>query len=830
MVKKDTKAITLMDLLKKCEEEELLYVVLRNHEQLPEEIGNDVDILIEEGKEDAFQDVVEEMVEKHGWYVHQRDSGNYYILYQYKNEEWISVRIDAITNLQVQGREYPGASAVLSQRKKNKKGIYIPSPTHEIVHIIIHTLFGPHYNREKYTKALEEKLEKEEFDRGTAKIMLEKVFKSYTAEEITVALGEKNIQKIFRGENTLWQIFTKKHKEEVKSETLFSKIKRRIFPTGKFVVIVGPDGVGKSTTAEHVQELFKIFHQPATHMHLGFRPCVLPTKKAIKEAVKSGGTSGEPGESTTPGLLRFLYYTLDYFLGYFVNIRPLLVRGQIVLGERYYYNYLIDPRPKRQLMFPSWLPRLLWAFMPKPHTLVLLSHDASVVYERRQEHTEEEIDRQIKKFRKEGKRRKRFIELRTDTDPHKVATALAQKLTAFRLAIFASHPIQYQSPLWREIAKKPRIDPYVYYCHDFGVKEKMSIEHGVKYKWDMPLLEGYDHEFLKNYARNPQPSFSGLINPGIIKALWKHKYDGVMIFGHVGISVWLGFAGAIVSRTPIFLRTVASRYYDEHVPQPRTKLIAKRIFLKTLYSFVAGFLSIGTRNTDFYKNLGISDKKIYNFPYGVDNEFYKRESAKWHNKKDEAREELGMKPGTVIILFASRMNRIKHPDYALEAYKKMGYKKNAALVFVGDGDLREGLEKKVKREMIENVHFLGFKNQTEMAKFYTISDIFIRTGGPYKGDWGATVNEAMVCGLPIIAADALGAGDDLIYPGENGYIYPLGDTNALARILDKLGQDKEKMKEMGERSKEIIEHWGYKEDTRGLFKALTHCARGRKRV
>jgi len=824
----------LRTLLRTYDEKGITYCIARNHTNLPDEIGNDIDIVVKKREVDAFTRITEDVAKKHGWYMHTRPKMRYFILYRYAGDTWIYLRIDAVTELRVRGCAYMDGETMVQGRRKNEKGIYIPQREHEFVHLLVHTLFGPAYNRERYTTQITAFQEKE-LDLKEIEARLVDTFGPTYAPRILQDVREHKLEHILERRKELWRALLTHKKHAIRHiqkriASFRDKIQRRISPPGRFVAVVGPDGAGKSTTAEHIHAILGTFHMPVTHMHLGFRPCVLPTRHVFARKKKKEGKGDEQQkELETPGLIRFLYYTLDYYLGYFIKIRPLLVRGHTVLGERYYYNFLADPRPKRQMKFPGWLPKLCYIFMPKPHTMLLLSHDPKAIHERRQEHSVEEIDRQIKLFRKLGAKLARFIEIRTDVPAHEVAARAAQKLVAYRLAIFASHPVQYQSPLWRDIAKEADIDPTVYYCVDWGVTEKVNPQYGVKYKWDMPLLEGYTSVFLKNYAKDPRPFFGGMINPGIIPALEQHKYDAVIILGHMDISVWLGFLGAWLSNTPIFLRTVASCYYDDNVPQPVLKTIVKRTMLKTLYSTVSGFLSIGTRNKAFYRSYGAPEKKIFNFPYGVDNNFFAYEGGRWKDKREEVRRELGIRKDALIILFASRISEIKHPEYALDAYKtfkeKMGETPHTALLYVGEGDLRPMLEERVKKENIPDVYFAGFKNQTGMAKYYTISDIFIRTGGPYKGDWGATVNEAMVCGLPVVAADALGAGDDLIYPGENGEIYPLGDTDALAKILEELIHNNNLRRRMSARSKEIIAGWGYKEDIVGLKHALNACAR-----
>src|SRR3954470_14829536 len=74
-----------------------------------------------------------------------------------------------------------------------------------------------------------------------------------------------------------------------------------------------------------------------------------------------------------------------------------------------------------------------------------------------------------------------------------------------RLAVFASHPIQYQAPLWRRLAANPRIDLLVHYFSDMSVRGAVDPGFEVPVAWDQPLLEGYEHIFLSRHADLNRP-------------------------------------------------------------------------------------------------------------------------------------------------------------------------------------------------------------------------------------------------------------------------------------------------------------------------------------
>ncbi|CAM3384820.1 dTMP kinase [Rhodothermus bifroesti] len=158
-------------------------------------------------------------------------------------------------------------------------------------------------------------------------------------------------------------------------------------PTGLFVAVLGPDGAGKSTLIEGLlKEVAGAFRRTA-RFHL------MP---ALLRKQGDGGPvtdpHGKPPRSWFGSLLKLAYYWLDYTLGYWLKIRPLLVRSTLVLFDRYYDDLLIDPRRYRY-GGPVWLARLLGHFIPRPDLFIVLDLPAEVAHARKPEVSIEEAQR-----------------------------------------------------------------------------------------------------------------------------------------------------------------------------------------------------------------------------------------------------------------------------------------------------------------------------------------------------------------------------------------------------------------------------------------------------
>ena len=123
--------------------------------------------------------------------------------------------------------------------------------------------------------------------------------------------------------------------------------------------------------------------------------------------------------------------------------------------------------------------------------------------------------------------------------------------------------------------------------------------------------------------------------------------------------------------------------------------------------------------------------------------------------------------------------------------------------------------------------FAGFKNQSELPPYYTCLDMFVL---PSRFDpWGLVLNEAMLFGVPVVASTGVGAGLDLIQDGKNGYVFEVGDVDALTGALRSLVRSAATQRQFGACSQAIVQRYSYDECVGGILAALRHVTR-RSRV
>ncbi|MEZ2345802.1 glycosyltransferase family 4 protein [Terriglobus sp. RCC_193] len=390
-----------------------------------------------------------------------------------------------------------------------------------------------------------------------------------------------------------------------------------------------------------------------------------------------------------------------------------------------------------------------------------------------------------------------------------------------RLAYVVSHPIQYQAELLRRIAAEPGIDLHVFYCSDFSLRSYNDAGFGVPVAWDVSLTDGYRFTVLPRWRDTHTPSPTRPIARGFFRAFLQgvdgKPFDALWVHGYSTVNALHALLAAKALGIPVLLRT--DSWLGER-PRTANKLRLKRLFFDALRHFVNGILAVGQRNATYWKHYLGEQFPVFLMPYAVDNAYFSQRTIQAAPLRSEMQKELGLDPGRPVILYASKLIRRKNADQLLEAFLQLRDRttQRPYLLIVGDGELREMLEQRTAASgATEDVRFTGFRNQSELPRFFDLSSVFVL---PARHEaYGLIVNEAMAAGLAVVVSDDVGCADDLVFNGENGYVYPVGNVDALRDALEKSLRSGEAAR-MGQRSREIISGWSYTEDLIALKQAL----------
>ena len=386
----------------------------------------------------------------------------------------------------------------------------------------------------------------------------------------------------------------------------------------------------------------------------------------------------------------------------------------------------------------------------------------------------------------------------------------------WRLAIFTSHPIQYQAPFFRALAASGRVDPIVYFGSRHGVDVSRDSGFGTEFRWDVPLLEGYRHRFLPNVARVPDVSrFRGVRLADVSDVFASDRPDALLVLGWQTLAHLQMIRAAWQAGIPVIVRGESTL---QRSPSSGVRGLARRaLWIPTrmrLYAAafrrVDAFLTIGSRNRDYYRSFGVPDERMFWAPYGVDNDWFRMTEPARSLARARVREQIAVTDKTVVFASAAKLIERKRPFDLVDAVANLRRRGiDAHALFIGDGELRDAIERRATRAGVEDaVCISGFINQTDLPAWYAASDALVLPSDS-RETWGLVVNEAMAAGLPVVVSDAAGCSVDLVREGENGFTYPCGDVGALTTQLARIAQmAPDERRALGDRSREIVAGFG----------------------
>lgn len=377
-----------------------------------------------------------------------------------------------------------------------------------------------------------------------------------------------------------------------------------------------------------------------------------------------------------------------------------------------------------------------------------------------------------------------------------------------KLAIVTTHPIQYYAPVFKLLAKKCSLMVF-YTWGETAQNERLDQEFNQVFKWDIPLLEGYAYTFLENIAKDKgSHHFKGIDNPNIINEIKKFNPDALLVYGWAYKShfkVLRHFKGKI----PVWFRGDSTNLNTHGW----LKSLIRKTFLTWVYQHTDIAFFVGSANKAYFKKHGLKNKQLVFAPHAIDNHRFAKES----NENVALRNSLNVSDEDTLVLFAGKLDHKKNPGLLLKAFAELDFS-NAHLLFVGNGSLEHELKNQVKNEVIKNVHFVDFQNQSQMPTIYQACDVYCLPS--VSETWGLAVNEAMAAKKAILVSNKVGCAVDLVKNGENGFIFKSADLTDLKEKLLVLLKNKQLTKEMGVISSKIIENWTMQQQADTIIRTL----------
>jgi len=375
-----------------------------------------------------------------------------------------------------------------------------------------------------------------------------------------------------------------------------------------------------------------------------------------------------------------------------------------------------------------------------------------------------------------------------------------------RIAFFVERPTQFEVPFYRFAARDPEHRLRVVYTGADPGAPVYDPELSRKISWGFDLLEGYDWGAVP--AQGAGRWLARELAPG--------SYDLVIVNGYTQRTYLRTVLRARRSGLATGLRLDSVAFSGATA---RGRETAKRLLFRTAISRLYDlFFGVGSLSLDHLRSLGIAEERLALFPYAIDVESFRARSRLSPGERSAVRARLGIPEGARAVLSLAKFGPREAPWDLLRAFPQLAAADpGAVLVLAGDGPERGALEAEALRLGVsEKVAFPGYVPYPELPALYAAADLFVHPAAEER--WGVSVQEALACGLPVIASERVGAGYDLIAPGRNGFRYAAGNVEDLGRRLaEALARPQA---EIDAASAEILARWDYAATWRHLLAAV----------
>ncbi|HEC99031.1 MAG TPA: glycosyltransferase family 1 protein [Proteobacteria bacterium] len=299
--------------------------------------------------------------------------------------------------------------------------------------------------------------------------------------------------------------------------------------------------------------------------------------------------------------------------------------------------------------------------------------------------------------------------------------------------------------------------------------------------------------------------------PGLLAEIGKTRPD--ILIGD-GFFQWTGFAllYKLTKRIPLLL------CYERTFHTERNAQWFRILYRRFVMKFVDAMSCNGRLSSEYTQWLGMPASRITTGHMVADTDNLKRQVA---SVSGSMRAELRRRWGTPgpIFLTIGRLIRLKGFQELLRSWAGLERSGagNSVLLIIGAGPEEEDLRKLAESLNLNSVRFLGAVDYDQIAPYYAAADVFVMP--TLEDNWSLVVPEAMACGLPVLCSKYNGCYPELVKPGDNGWVFDPLDEQDTFEALRKCIQNKDRLKQMGEKSREIVSHHTPQTAAKAIYEA-----------
>lgn len=378
------------------------YCILRKASLILSGEAHDIDMVIDFSRMEEIKSILENLSQNTGWnlfFKSTKDNGNLITIHYYiesnktieivhfdffKNFSWISIPLIKNEDL---------LSKCICEN-----GIYSCSKENEAITKLFSRYLYHGYIKEEYKEDIVDIFLK--YEKNIKNIMSQFLEYDYS-EKVYELVVNKRWDELTRLNKDIKRSIKEKYLSSSYKKIIYNfknisfKLKRYINYNGVMIAFIGTDGSGKSTIIENLPKVLGKTFNESQIKYYHWRPKYLKSPKGDKNL---NVNVTEPHSKKPYGkilsFLKFMYFNLDYIIGYWLSVKIHLGKNELVIFDRYYYDYLVD-KYRYRLSLNDKLIKGTMKLIPKPHITFLLIGSPRILYERKKEISLDEVEKQV---------------------------------------------------------------------------------------------------------------------------------------------------------------------------------------------------------------------------------------------------------------------------------------------------------------------------------------------------------------------------------------------------------------------------------------------------
>ncbi|MBR7091699.1 MAG: glycosyltransferase family 4 protein [Clostridia bacterium] len=345
-----------------------------------------------------------------------------------------------------------------------------------------------------------------------------------------------------------------------------------------------------------------------------------------------------------------------------------------------------------------------------------------------------------------------------------------------KILVFSSFPAPYRVDVFRHLARYYDMDVFFYYRKD-------SQRHA---DWYAKSGDGFTF-----YVLDQEPAQAKYRD--CVKHL--KQYDLVLVYDFTSSQAVKLQAQCVLHRIPYVINC------DGAVDIRRS---GWKAFVKTrLVRHAAKCLAGCERAKEYFLAYGAKEENIVLHNFTTLHEEQVLPHPLTPEQKSEIRRQYGLAEGKCVLAvgqFVVRKGFFTLIDAWAEAQPE-----NATLYLIGGGPEEQAIRDRIGERGVRGIELLPFMPPEQVYTYMKAADLFVLL--TVEDIWGLVIVEAMSAGIPVITTDRCTAGNELVVPGESGYIVPIQDAPAAAAALRTALADEGWLRRAGEVACRRVQHY-----------------------